>query len=113
MKVNLDFNEKNIQRKIVKRISNAQIALDVQVLKDSNYFCPERDGTLVRSSTIASDLGSGILIWDTEYAKRLYHGIDFNFSTDRNPNAGPQWFEQAKKTKKKEWEKLANDKYSK
>lgn len=108
----LEMNNKQIKDKIEKRIKKAQFMFDQQVAKDSNFFAPERDGYLQRS-VLNSDFGSGVLIWDTEYAKRLYYGIDFNFSTDRNPNAGPQWFEQAKKTKKKEWEKLANDKYSK
>ena len=61
------------------------------------------DGALINSSLIASQIGSGILMWDMPYARRLYYNPQYNFSTDRNPNAQGLWFEAAKAERISEW----------
>lgn len=103
------FDERKVKREAEKGINRAQVALDIQIAKDSNFYCPVRDGHL-RSSVMRSDFGSGILTWDAVYARSQYYGKP-NKSKDTNPNARMAWFEEAKATKKKEWEKLANAKF--
>ena len=107
----IDFDVNKISKKVDKRVSKAQFVLDQQVLKDSNYFCPEDTGDLQDSGIIGSKIGKGLLVWDSEYAKRQYYEDD-NKSKDRNPNASYKWFEVAKAKWLKQWEKLANDKYN-
>ncbi len=106
----VDFNTREVGDSLRRGIDKVQVALDVQIAKDSNYYCPVADGTL-RSSVLRSDFGSGKLVWDTDYAEKQYYGYP-NKSTDVNPNARMQWFEEAKAQKKKEWEALANEKFN-
>lgn len=111
MAVEVTFDRKAVARRIQPELWRTQKVLDAQVLKDSNYYIPKRDGDLERSS-LASPIGSGYLIWDIAYARAQYHGLP-NKSKDVNPNASTKWFERAKVVKLKEWEALANREYSK
>ena len=88
---------------IDKRAQKGQAVLDEQVLKDSNNYAPEDTTELIRSSLRASQVGNGLLIWDTPYARRLYYNPQYNFSKDKNPNAGGLWFEVAKANHISEW----------
>lgn len=106
----LDFNVNKILAEKKRRIGLAQKAIDIQVVKDSNYYCPEMDGTLKRSA-LSSEYGTGVVRWDTPYAGAQYNGLP-NKSKDKNPNARMKWFEEAKGAKKKKWLELANVKYN-
>jgi predicted alpha-1,6-mannanase (GH76 family) len=99
-------------KKITDRMKQAQKILDIQVLKDSNYFAPMDEGTLIASGVTATVPGSGWIVWNTPYAKKLYYGVGFNFSKDDNPNARAKWFEEAKALHKKDWLEVANDAYN-
>ena len=112
MKVTIDIDVKKINDKIDVNISRVQKVLDLQVAKDSNYFCPEDTGTLQDSVLLGSDFGSGKLIWNTEYAREQYYSRP-NKSLDKNPNARMKWFEEAKSIKLKEWVGIANGEYNK
>ncbi|REK58979.1 MAG: minor capsid protein [Geobacillus sp.] len=105
IKINIDTNA--IANKIDNAISKAQLALDEQVLKDSNYFIPKDTGELERSSLRHSRLGEGHIEWNTPYARRLYYNPQYNFSKDVNPNARGLWFEEAKALHYPEWVKIA------
>ena len=52
MTITIDLDESAIQRKIESGVDRAQLALDIQVLKDSNFNIPMREGTLMRSGHI-------------------------------------------------------------
>lgn len=110
--VRVELNTDELKKRLEAKIDKAQAVLDAQVLKDSNYYIPKRDGDLERSS-LSSPIGKGLLIWDAEYARKLYYGEDMNFSKDVNPNARAKWFEAAKAVRMKEWEKVANREYRK
>lgn len=101
--IDVEMDILKVAGRISGRLHFAQAALDEQVLKDSNYFCPEAEGTLQSSGVIATKLGSGEVIWDTPYAHRLYIHPEYNFSTDKNPNARGKWFESAKAAHLTEW----------
>jgi len=104
----IDFNVAKIASKIKSHIDVLQPALDTQVLKDSNYYAPMDTGNLMSSGITGSKIGSGVLEWTAPYAKKMYYGVDFNFSKDSNPHAQAKWFEKAKATKIKNWEKILN-----
>lgn len=88
-----------------------QMAYSMQVLKDSNKYGPLRDGFLIASGLTYSNLSTGMLKWQTPYARRLYYNPQFNFSTDKNPLAGGLWFERAKKQHSGDWERLVKRGY--
>ena len=87
-------------------IRKGQVALDVQVLKDSNFFCPFAEGTLQSSGLLYTNPGSGIVEWNTPYARFQYYDAPHK-SLDKNPNARMKWFESAKALHRSEWIELA------
>jgi len=109
MTITIDLDESAIQRKIESGVDRAQLALDIQVLKDSNFNIPMREGTLMRSGHIPEP---GTVEWDEIYARKRYYDEQAKLSKDINPNAAPQWFEHAKAREMKNWEKLANEEYN-
>lgn len=88
---------------VKKVIGLAQYILDNQIIKDSNFYAPEDQGTLHNSGITASSVGEGRVVWNTPYSRRLYYNPQYNFSKDKNPNAQGLWFEAAKSAHKKEW----------
>ena len=109
MEIKLEFSTADVTEDKTQRVGKAQIALDVQVLKDSNFYAPMDEGTLMRSGVIAS--GGGQVVWDMPYAKMQYYEKP-NKSQDRNPNARMKWFQAAKAAKVKAWERLVNAEYN-
>lgn len=87
-------------------IHSAQVALDEQVIKDSNVFCPQAEGTLQASALTASKIGEGEVLWATPYARAQYYGLP-NKSHDKNPNARMKWFEEAKARFLEVWRSIA------
>ena len=110
MTVILDFNTDKVYQEKLKRIKKAQFFLDQQVLKDSNFYAPRDEGSLVKSGIIGT--AGGTVEWDIVYAKRQYYEYPIK-SKDKNINAQTKWFEVAKSKKKKEWVKIANGEYNK
>lgn len=111
VRVKTDFS--NAYKKVKSKKERTQAALDEQVLKDSNYYAPFDEGLLIGSALIASQIGQGKLIWDTPYSRKLYWNPQFNFSTDKNPNAGAMWFERAKSEHLAEWLQIADSEVNK
>ncbi|WP_017379741.1 minor capsid protein [Paenisporosarcina sp. TG-14] len=101
VKVNMDYGA--LRSKMVNATNKTQSILDLQVLKDSNKFAPQDLSELKKSSIRTSKIGTGELIWETPYARKLYYNPQYKFSKDKNPLAGGLWFERAKAEKKKVW----------
>ena len=112
MNVQVQFDTAAVAQKIENRLNTVQAMLDVQVLKDSNYFCPMDTGMLKNSGILATVPGSGKVIWNTPYAHEQYYGRP-NKSHQKNQNACMRWFESAKAKWSKAWERLINDGYKK
>jgi|SRR5690606_22401678 hypothetical protein len=104
MRVKVDV--KGVPEKIRKFREMGQKVLDEQILKDSNKYAPEDTGELIRSSIRSTRFGSGRIIWDTPYARRLYYNPQYNFSKDKNPNAGGLWFRRARARHLNQWKKM-------
>lgn len=113
MKVEITLNKAGIKNDIEKRLARTQKVLDQQVADDANYYAPEDEGDLKRSVYLSMTIGKGYLIWDVTYARKVYHGLHYRFSKDKNPNAQAKWFEVAKAKSLKKWEKIANNEYRK
>lgn len=110
MQVNASFDKDACKQRIQAKLARAQAMLDSQVMVDSNFYCPLRDGDLQRS-VLSSRIGSGLLVWRAEYARAQYYGLP-NKSKDKNPYASTKWFEMAKVNKLKQWEALVNREYN-
>ena len=101
MRIRLHLDK--IPPKLRKLGREGQELLDQEVLKDSNYYAPQDIGNLILSGIRHTVFGSGRVIWNTVYARRLYYNPQYNFSKDKNPNAGGLWFRRAKAAKLKKW----------
>ncbi|GGE47647.1 hypothetical protein GCM10011391_28040 [Pullulanibacillus camelliae] len=101
------MNTKRIAPKIHKATGFALPILTQQVVKDSNFYIPYDTGEMMMSSLRASDFNNGKAVWDTPYAKKMYYGINFNFSHDINPHAQAMWPKKAESAHKKEWSQVA------
>lgn len=107
----VDLDENSLRRRQEQARELAQFALDEQVLKDSNFYAPERESYLINSGILHSRLGEGHIEWKTPYARRLYYNPEYNFSKDVNPNAQGLWFEAAKAIQAREWARIAGIPY--
>ena len=108
MKIDVNLNIPKVASKLVGHMKSLQPILDMQVLKDSNFYAPMDTGNLISSGVTGSNIGSGELVWNAPYAKKMYYGVDYDFSKDSNPNARAKWFEEAKAQNLKAWEKILN-----
>lgn len=111
VKVDIDMNKLESKRKNAHKA--AQMQLDQDVLKDSNYYAPQDESYLIQSGIRDSQPGKGKIIWGIVYARRLYYNPQYDFSKDKNPNARGLWFEAAKAQKKDSWLDNARKNYKK
>lgn len=105
MGVKITTDKSLIKKRIAAGTKNMIAPLTQQVIKDSNYFCRQDQGTLIASSQIASEPEKGLAVWDTPYAKKVYY--TGSPSTDVNANAELMWCEKAKTEFEDDWEKVA------
>ena len=107
----VSFDKTGCKKKIESSLSVVQKKLDSQVMKDANYFCPQDTGAL-QKSVLGSVIGSGLLTWAIDYAKKMYH-FKGRVSKETNPNASVKWFEVAKSRYREKWVRLVNDGFGK
>lgn len=110
-RLNIQLNAAAVIDKAKKAVEKAQVVLDEQVLKDSNFYIPKDTGELERSGVRSSVIGKGSIVWDTPYARRLYYNPQYNFSKDSNPNAQGLWFEAAKASFLTDWVRITEQAY--
>jgi len=103
MKFNLKTDLSGLFEAVNKKVQVGQEVIDSEVIKGGNYFIPMDTHNLEGSSYRATVIGSGQVVWDTPYAKKLYYNPQYNFSKDQNPNAQGLWFEVAKTQFLTEW----------
>ena len=129
MKIDVNLNIPKVASKLSGYMRSLQPILDMQVLKDSNFYAPMDTGNLMssvitgtyfknptkanidsilQSGRMSVTAGMGKLVWNAPYAKKMYYGVNYNFSKDSNPNARAKWFEEAKSKNLKAWEKILN-----
>jgi hypothetical protein len=70
--------------------SRGQKFIDSEVLRLSAPYIPLRTGTLIRSGTISTVIGTGLVKWSTPYARRQY------YENKGKGKRGRLWFERMK-----------------
>ena len=51
-----------------------QTFVDSEYIKDVEKYTPFKAGALIKSATISTVIGGGLVIWRTPYARYLYYG---------------------------------------
>ncbi|MGK4059036.1 minor capsid protein [Loigolactobacillus coryniformis] len=103
VKVNLN----GIRAKVKRAVQASQESVAIKVAKDSNEFVPVKYGALRESVFSSSNFSKGSVIWNTEYAKKLYWNPQYHFSHSVNPKARGMWFEAARAQYLKSWTSFA------
>ena len=100
--------------KYMQQICNEALVETADALKSDlvqSQTMPKDTGQLQDRSTFIDDSkksqGKVSVVSDTPYARRLYYHPEYNFRTDRNPNAGGMWFQPYIDGKKKDFAKKA------
>ena len=103
------LNDAGIKADIEAKARQVQAPLDTLILQDSNYFIPIKTHTMENSSIESTKIGTGEIVWRTDYARRQYYGVNFDHSKQLNPNACAKWFEAAKARWLEKWVRFVNE----
>lgn len=102
--VNIKLNQSNIN-KIRQGIPKA-LPLTMEALKTevtNMQVIPKDIGVLEESVVVGVNDGIGFISYNTPYARRLYFHPEYNFRTDRNPNAQGRWLDSFIHGPKRQW----------
>ena len=85
----------NFSKKWSEKYSAAQKHVDSEVLRLSEPFTPLLTGTLIKSGSLGTDIGSGEVQWVAPYARAQYYAKR-KPGSQTGPLRGPQWFQRMK-----------------
>ena len=88
-------------------MTEKQKIIDSEVLRMCSPLVPLRTGTLERSGTLGTLIGSGEVKYIAPYARRQYYNTATTRSYD--PRRGGKWFERMKTANKDRIKKLLED----
>jgi len=95
VKVSVQIDEakiKALHAAIEPSIQQAAVAVKTQIVSDQ--VVPKNVGELERSAFMRKKSRSKYqIVYDTPYARRLYWNPQYNFRTDKNPNAQGLWLQ--------------------
>ena len=74
MRLQLDRSESILARRGLETGGRAQKYVDSEVLRLSEPYTPHLTGALSKSAQAATVIGSGEIVYNTPYARYLYHG---------------------------------------
>ena len=107
-KVKTTLKEKEIKIDIDAKMARTQQEFDALVLGESNYFIPIKTHVMENSSIVNTKIGTGEIVWRTDYARRQYY--DYHKPPYQpNPNACGRWFEAAKARWLEKWVRFVNE----
>lgn len=78
------------------KFEKAQKFIDSEVLSLCEPRVPKRNGILIASGTMSTEIGSGTVIYATPYARRWYYADGSKVKFTGAPARGPKWFERMK-----------------
>ena len=96
----VDINIPRLNDRFDNRLQRAQSYLDNEVIRHSRPYVPFVQGMLANTVVIEAP---GKIVYVQPYARRLYYGLDFDFTTTFHKNAGPKWADKAKAVHFNDW----------
>ena len=96
MKVNVKVTVNQAALKQLEQIKQQAVEMTAEAVKTdivATAVVPKDKGELERSGHVVVEQGKARLVYDTPYARRLYWHPEYNFRTDKNPNAQGKWME--------------------
>lgn len=97
MAVKIKIDPRKVDKVVKIAIQAAeQVAYAIKQSVDEEQVVPFETGDLNNGSFVDSskrDSGKFSLVFSTPYARRLYWHPEYNFRTDKNPNARGEWLE--------------------
>lgn len=111
MSVTVTLNKANVKARIRAGTDYARQMVTENVKKYSDPFTPRDKGNLMQDAKV--DTKEGTITYDKPYAKKLWNGIDFNFSKDKNPQATFQWCDKGVQANKKALDTVAQNAFTK
>ena len=104
IKVDIKLNQANIKKieeAMVKALPLTMEAMKTEIM--TMQVVPKEIGSLEESVVVGAVDGKGFISYNTPYARRLYYNPQYNFRTDKNPNAQGRWLDPFIHGEKKEW----------
>lgn len=108
IKVNVILNQANINK--IQQAMEKALPLTMEAMKTeimTMQVVPKEIGDLEESAVVGVNEGKGFISYNTPYARRLYYNPQYNFRTDKNPNAQGRWLDPFIHGAKKEWLAMA------
>lgn len=107
IKVNIKLDNQKIAKLEEAYLKALELTAEA-ILSDirTSAVVPKDTGELERSGFVdLSDIKNAIarIVFDTPYARRLYWHPEYNFRTDKNPNAKGKWMEDYLSGEKKQF----------
>ena len=91
------YEDEDLQRACgLGKGGQVQTAIDRASIGWCRMYTPYKTGRLANSPYAASQIGSGMLVYDTPYARKMYYNPQYGFNRSINPLAGGYWFERMK-----------------
>ena len=110
MKISVDVDFGSVKKGIESTKEKAYMTLKNDVIRDPDPYVPfsNMHHTHLRETPDMNKEPKQV-IYDTEYAQRVYKGTSMNFDKSRHPKATAKWFEKSKKANIKKWIKSVED----
>ncbi|WP_195947290.1 minor capsid protein [Faecalibacillus intestinalis] len=110
MKISVDVDFGSVKKGIESTKEKAYMTLKNDVIRDTDPYVPfsNMHHTHLRETPDMNKEPKQV-IYDTEYAQRVYKGTSMNFDKSRHPKATAKWFEKSKKANIKKWIKSVED----
>ncbi len=99
--VNIDDYGDIIERRGLEDGGRVQQVLDSEILHHCEPYIPFDTGMLRDSGPLSTEIGSGIIVYDTPYARKQYYE-----NSGGEGLRGRLWFERAKADHLKDWAEL-------
>ena len=104
VKINIKLNQANIKK--IEQAAVKALHLTLEAMKSEiNYMqvVPKETGALEESVSTGAEGETGYISYNTPYGRKLYYHPEYNFRTDKNPNAQGRWMDDFIHGEKKDW----------
>lgn len=104
IKATLKLNQaaiKKIEQAMEKALPYTMEAMKTEI--NNMQVVPKETGNLEESAKTGVEGNKGYISYNTPYARRLYYNPQYNFRTDKNPNAQGRWMDSFVYGPKKDW----------